>query len=64
MEITVEGWGGGVHMAGDLRWQRHRYSLDELLAGMTPEREHVQEDDGSVGVEWLPTPCSDGRQGG
>ncbi len=32
---------------------RHRYSLDELLAGMTPEREHMLEDDGPVGMELL-----------
>lgn len=32
---------------------RHRYNMEDLLAGMTPEREHVLEDDGPTGVELL-----------
>jgi antitoxin MazE len=30
---------------------RRRFSLDELLAGMTPEREHRLDDDGPFGEE-------------
>jgi antitoxin MazE len=30
---------------------RRRFSLDELLAGMTPEREHRLDDDGPIGEE-------------
>lgn len=30
---------------------RRRFTLDELLKGMTPEREHVLEDDGPQGEE-------------
>jgi len=30
---------------------RRRFTLDELLAGMTPEREHTLADDGPVGEE-------------
>jgi antitoxin MazE len=30
---------------------RRRFSLEELLAGMTPEREHPLEDDGPKGQE-------------
>ena len=30
---------------------RRRFTLDELLAGMTPEREHAREDDGPRGKE-------------
>jgi antitoxin MazE len=30
---------------------RRRFTLDELLAGMTPEREHALEDDAPVGEE-------------
>ena len=30
---------------------RRRFTLDELLAGMTPEREHRLEDDGPQGEE-------------
>jgi antitoxin MazE len=32
---------------------RRRFTLDELLAGMTPEREHTLEDDGPRGEELL-----------
>jgi antitoxin MazE len=32
---------------------RRRFTLDELLAGMTPDREHVLEDDGPAGEESL-----------
>lgn len=32
---------------------RRRFTLDELLAGMTPDREHVLEDDGPRGEELL-----------
>jgi antitoxin MazE len=32
---------------------RRRFTLDELLAGMTPEREHTLEDDGPQGDEML-----------
>lgn len=30
---------------------RRRFTLEELLAGMTPEREHTLEDDGPRGEE-------------
>lgn len=30
---------------------RRRFTLDELLVGMTPEREHALEDDGPKGEE-------------
>ncbi|HUI18390.1 MAG TPA: AbrB/MazE/SpoVT family DNA-binding domain-containing protein [Alphaproteobacteria bacterium] len=30
---------------------RCRFTLDELLAGMTPEREHLLDDDGPQGEE-------------
>lgn len=30
---------------------RRRFTLDELLAGMTPDREHALEDDGPRGEE-------------
>jgi antitoxin MazE len=32
---------------------RRRFTLDELLAGMTPEREHTTEDDAPRGEELL-----------
>jgi antitoxin MazE len=32
---------------------RRRFTLDELLAGMTADREHVLEDDGPAGEESL-----------
>ena len=32
---------------------RRRFTLDELLAEMTPEREHVTEDDGPRGEELI-----------
>ena len=32
---------------------RRRFTLDELLAGMTPDREHPLEDDGRRGEESL-----------
>lgn len=32
---------------------KRRFSLDELLAGMTPEREHKAEDDAPRGAEIL-----------
>ena len=32
---------------------RRRFTLDELIAGMTPEREHPLEDDGPKGEEIL-----------
>lgn len=32
---------------------RRRFTLDELLAGMTPEREHAAEDDAPRGEEML-----------
>jgi antitoxin MazE len=32
---------------------RRRFTLDELLADMTPEREHALEDDGPKGEESL-----------
>jgi antitoxin MazE len=30
---------------------RRRFTLDELLADMTPDREHVLDDDGPIGEE-------------
>jgi len=35
------------------RITRPHYTLDALLAGMTPEREHVLDDDGAVGAELI-----------
>jgi antitoxin MazE len=32
---------------------RRRFTLDELLVGMTPEREHVLDDDAPLGDEIL-----------
>jgi antitoxin MazE len=32
---------------------RRRFTLDDLVAGMTPEREHTLEDDGPRGAELL-----------
>jgi antitoxin MazE len=32
---------------------RRRFTLEELLAGMTPDRKHPLEDDGPVGKELL-----------
>lgn len=32
---------------------RRRFTLDELLAGMTADREHVLEDDGPAGEEHI-----------
>jgi antitoxin MazE len=32
---------------------RRRFTLEELLAGMTPEREHTIEDDGPQGEELI-----------
>jgi antitoxin MazE len=32
---------------------RRRFTLEELLAGMTPEKKHPLEDDGPVGKELL-----------
>jgi len=32
---------------------RRRFTLEELLAGMTPDKQHPLEDDGPVGKELL-----------
>jgi len=51
----VEGARVDIEAADDERIiisrSRCRFTLDELLAGMTPDREHALEDDGPQGEE-------------
>ena len=48
--IDIEGFSDGRIV---ITPSRRRFTLDELLAGMTPEREHPLEDDGPQGEELL-----------
>ena len=48
--IDIEGFADG-HIV--ITQSRRRFTLDELLAGMTPEREHPLEDDEPRGAELL-----------
>ena len=48
--IDIEGYVDGRIV---ITPSRCRFTLDELLAGMTPEREHPLEDDGPRGQELL-----------
>ena len=48
--IDIEGYADGRIV---ITQSRRRFTLDELLAGMTPEREHPLEDDGPRGEEAL-----------
>ena len=48
--IDIEGYADGRIV---ITPSRRRFTLDELLAGMTPEREHPLEDDGPRGEELL-----------
>jgi antitoxin MazE len=48
--IDIEGFTDGRIV---ITPSRRRFTLDELLAGMTPEREHPLEDDGPRGAESL-----------
>lgn len=48
--IEIEGFTDGRIV---ITPSRRRFTLDELLAGMTPEREHPLEDDGPRGEELL-----------
>jgi antitoxin MazE len=48
--IDIEGFADGRIV---ITPARRRFTLDELLVGMTPEREHPLEDDGPRGAELL-----------
>ena len=48
--IDIEGYADGRIV---ITPSRRRFTLDELLAGMTPEQEHPLEDDGPHGKELL-----------
>ena len=48
--IDIEGYADGRIV---ITPSRRRFTLDELLAGMTPEQEHPLEDDGPRGAELL-----------
>lgn len=48
--IEIEGFADGRIV---ITPSRRRLTLEELLAGMTPEREHPLEDDGPTGSELL-----------
>ena len=48
--IDIEGYADGRIV---ITQSRRRFTLDELLAGMTPDREHPLEDDGARGEELL-----------
>jgi antitoxin MazE len=48
--VDIEGFADGRIV---ITASRRRFTLDELLAGMTPEREHPLEDDGPRGEELL-----------
>jgi antitoxin MazE len=48
--IDIEGYTDGRIV---ITPSRRRFTLDELLAGMTPEREHPLDDDGPQGEESL-----------
>jgi antitoxin MazE len=48
--IEIEGFADGRIV---ITPSRRRFTLDELLAGMTPEREHPLEDDAPRGAELL-----------
>ena len=48
--IDIEGYADGRIV---ITQSRRRFTLDELLAGMTPGREHPLEDDGPRGEEAL-----------
>jgi antitoxin MazE len=46
--VDIEGYEDGRVV---ITPSRRRFTLDELIAGMTPDREHPLEDDGPVGEE-------------
>ena len=48
--VDIEGFSDGRIV---ITPSRRRFTLNELLAGMTPEREHPLEDDGPRGEELL-----------
>jgi antitoxin MazE len=48
--VDIEGYEDGRIV---ITRSRRRFTLEELLAGMTPEKEHPLEDDGPVGRELL-----------
>jgi antitoxin MazE len=51
----TEGARVDIEAAGDgtivISRSRRRFTLEELVAGMTPDREHPLEDDGPAGAE-------------
>jgi len=47
--VDIEGfWDGRIIISPS----RRRFSIEELVAGMTPEKEHPLEDDEPRGSEW------------
>jgi len=48
--VEIEGYADGRIVVTP---SRRRFTLEELLAGMSPEREHPLEDDGPIGEEML-----------
>ena len=48
--VEMEGFGDGRIV---ITPSRRRFTLEELLAGMTPEREHPLEDDEPLGEELI-----------
>jgi antitoxin MazE len=48
--VEIEGYADGRIVVTP---SRRRFTLEELLAGMSPEREHPLEDDDPIGEEML-----------
>lgn len=48
--VDIEGYPDGRIVVTP---SRRRFTIEELVAGMSPEREHPLEDDGPVGEELL-----------
>jgi antitoxin MazE len=48
--VDIEGFSDGRIV---LTPSRRRFTIEELVAGMTPENEHPLEDDGPVGEELI-----------
>ena len=48
--VDIEGYADGRIV---ITPSRRRFTIEELVAGMTPENEHVLEDDGPIGDELI-----------
>ena len=48
--VDIEGYADGRIV---ITPSRRRFTIEELVAGMTPENEHALEDDGPVGDELI-----------